>query len=634
MHPKLINLDLTPDIQSFKKDNSVSVNWPFKFTASSTMANPQLGHDPDDGEPRRAKPLPKGSLWSTIEEVKRRLRRAYTKTDMGIHMLPEQAVDSEYETLPRSGQARLPESASLSKCGNSNSPSINPRCLAKDIARNDSLPNPAPRSESNMMRQPATQSISQEQLIAEVKGIYAGLVMVETKCFEVDNGQSTQGRLTPEKWQHLVALHRTLMFENCGASNLSSSPKTPHDHELGALLSEVSLRSRSFCRLSSRLQPLLQTTKGPPSCVRFVEFFQLISALSDILSKYSSLLDFTDTILTGLFDLITSIIRRLDLRFRSAYEELRCRNATTQIIFEFPNNMRHVCTTMPWTILPALLVLWGVCWMFIIGPGDVEPEKFKALVPTFSPAAAAYGFLDNSGPASYDLGLQSVLMPEPSTTGFDQHLTIDSLLFNHDSVGIDAICSVQDAPQDPDFLSLGVWQRNSVGNAETSAKEDLTGALPAAITPDPILQTSGEPDRQEPFNPMVNVASAGQGVQNTGHLRVCKHNPNVSTSSAESGGTEERSLSHLISTPALPDELQRVEPLSEGSSAESSVRKRSRSEKDDDWSEESLLREMKKKLKRMAQEVKEKEDAYLQAREGLESIQKTIQVMEDSLRKS
>jgi hypothetical protein len=30
----------------------------------------------------------------------------------------------------------------------------------------------------------------------------------------------------------------------------------------------------------------------------------------------------------------------------------------------FPNACRHLCTTMPWTIWPALAVLWGVCWMF------------------------------------------------------------------------------------------------------------------------------------------------------------------------------------------------------------------------------------------------------------------------------
>jgi len=34
-------------------------------------------------------------------------------------------------------------------------------------------------------------------------------------------------------------------------------------------------------------------------------------------------------------------------------------------IFEFPNNLRPPSTTMPWVIVPALFVLWGVCWMFI-----------------------------------------------------------------------------------------------------------------------------------------------------------------------------------------------------------------------------------------------------------------------------
>jgi hypothetical protein len=33
--------------------------------------------------------------------------------------------------------------------------------------------------------------------------------------------------------------------------------------------------------------------------------------------------------------------------------------------FEYPRGIRHLCTTMPWTIWPALAVLWGVCWMFI-----------------------------------------------------------------------------------------------------------------------------------------------------------------------------------------------------------------------------------------------------------------------------
>lgn len=31
---------------------------------------------------------------------------------------------------------------------------------------------------------------------------------------------------------------------------------------------------------------------------------------------------------------------------------------------EFSSRLRPPCTTMPWTIWPALVVLWGVCWMF------------------------------------------------------------------------------------------------------------------------------------------------------------------------------------------------------------------------------------------------------------------------------
>lgn len=38
-----------------------------------------------------------------------------------------------------------------------------------------------------MMRKPETRQISQEQLVAEVKGIYASLVEVEAECIEVDN---------------------------------------------------------------------------------------------------------------------------------------------------------------------------------------------------------------------------------------------------------------------------------------------------------------------------------------------------------------------------------------------------------------------------------------------------------------
>ncbi|EDN92144.1 hypothetical protein SS1G_08006 [Sclerotinia sclerotiorum 1980 UF-70] len=74
----------------------------------------------------------------------------------------------------------------------------------------------------NIILQPEIRSISHEQFVTEIKGIYAGLVMVEAKCIEVDNKQATltqgnpptQPKLNNEQWQALIALHRTLLHEH------------------------------------------------------------------------------------------------------------------------------------------------------------------------------------------------------------------------------------------------------------------------------------------------------------------------------------------------------------------------------------------------------------------------------------
>jgi hypothetical protein len=72
----------------------------------------------------------------------------------------------------------------------------------------------------SLLLQPETRPISQEQLVNEVKGIYAGLVMVEKKCVEIDNQQAqnqAKGRiikLSYEQWQALIVLYRTLLHEH------------------------------------------------------------------------------------------------------------------------------------------------------------------------------------------------------------------------------------------------------------------------------------------------------------------------------------------------------------------------------------------------------------------------------------
>ena len=62
-------------------------------------------------------------------------------------------------------------------------------------------------AQPEMLLQPDTRPISHEQLVVEVKGIYAGLVMVEAKCIDIDERRET---LTPvESHSRVGSLLRT-----------------------------------------------------------------------------------------------------------------------------------------------------------------------------------------------------------------------------------------------------------------------------------------------------------------------------------------------------------------------------------------------------------------------------------------
>lgn len=72
-------------------------------------------------------------------------------------------------------------------------------------------------AEPEMLLQPETRPISHDQLVIEVKGIYAGLVMVEAKCIDIDEKQTAAAQekdmskkiqLKNDQWQSLIALHK------------------------------------------------------------------------------------------------------------------------------------------------------------------------------------------------------------------------------------------------------------------------------------------------------------------------------------------------------------------------------------------------------------------------------------------
>ena len=74
-----------------------------------------------------------------------------------------------------------------------------------------------PSEELEMLHQLKIRPISHEQLEIEVRGIYAGLVMVEAKCIEIDETQSAAAQekdplrktdLRDDQWRSLIALHK------------------------------------------------------------------------------------------------------------------------------------------------------------------------------------------------------------------------------------------------------------------------------------------------------------------------------------------------------------------------------------------------------------------------------------------
>ncbi|OBS17061.1 hypothetical protein FPOA_12043 [Fusarium poae] len=162
-----------------------------------------------------------------------------------------------------------------------------------------------------IMGQPETRPISQDQLVAEVKGIYAGLVMVETKCIEVDNAQSSNtdanAKLNNEQWQALIALHRTLLHEHHDFLLASQHPSA--SPALRRLPSKYVMPARMWRHgIHSFLELLRQ--RLPASLEHMLNFLHLAYSMMALL--YETVPAFEDTWIECLGDLA---------RYRMAIED-------------------------------------------------------------------------------------------------------------------------------------------------------------------------------------------------------------------------------------------------------------------------------------------------------------------------
>ncbi|KAI1327417.1 hypothetical protein F5Y16DRAFT_196462 [Xylariaceae sp. FL0255] len=151
----------------------------------------------------------------------------------------------------------------------------------------------------SLIPQPKTGPITQEQLVAEVKGIYAGLVMVESKCIEVDNAQSSQtDTKLNEQRQALIASHRTLLHEHhdffLASQHPSSSPA------LRRLASEYAMPARIWRHGIHSFLELLHH-RLPASQEHMLAFIYLAYCIMALL--YETVLPFGDIWIECLGDL-------------------------------------------------------------------------------------------------------------------------------------------------------------------------------------------------------------------------------------------------------------------------------------------------------------------------------------------
>ncbi|TGJ70128.1 hypothetical protein EYR41_006113 [Orbilia oligospora] len=102
---------------------------------------------------------------------------------------------------------------SLAMSGSVAQPSLPPDLTSKSI--------PSPTfSSSDLIYQLPVHSVLPDELIAQVKDIYPGLVMVEAKCIEAVSKrihamhQKDTKPLNNDQWQALVSLHESLLYEH------------------------------------------------------------------------------------------------------------------------------------------------------------------------------------------------------------------------------------------------------------------------------------------------------------------------------------------------------------------------------------------------------------------------------------
>ncbi|KAK5711099.1 hypothetical protein LTR17_018556 [Elasticomyces elasticus] len=168
----------------------------------------------------------------------------------------------------------------------------------------------APKTQwPDLILQPDSSPVSEVQLTTEIKGIYAGLVIVEAKCIHLDAAQASNCSTDLEmgQWQALIALHRTLLYEHHDFLMATQHPSaTP---ALKALPTKCSMPARMWKHGIHTFLEVLRHRR-PASEEYMLSFIYLASQMMALLYETAPI--FLDTWIECLGDLA---------RYRMAIEE-------------------------------------------------------------------------------------------------------------------------------------------------------------------------------------------------------------------------------------------------------------------------------------------------------------------------
>lgn len=215
-----LNREATP-AESFREPDADDIGAKSDQQESPAAMRRSADNAADNAEPARKRLK---SPTTSLNEGDIQARETSSRVDESTSDFPARPSTKAKGRLWTEGEPPLPRNAAASQPTAKHHP---PRSAARRQAGRSKEQSQQQQQQeeeqedpsvSIMIKQPETRPISQEQLVAEVKGIYAGLVMVESKCIEVDSAQSAQtdgtSKLNKEQWQALIALHRTLLHEH------------------------------------------------------------------------------------------------------------------------------------------------------------------------------------------------------------------------------------------------------------------------------------------------------------------------------------------------------------------------------------------------------------------------------------